>query len=149
MFERRGSGYEQAEVDLCRVERDEVAVAFCPPARGRVVTEAAHRPLLDLRPDPGPHRHAPAYPVVQVCLGSAPVGLAPAFGSIQSSTEIAMNRVSSSPGGYSTDVVSLGLNFVDQCFEQDFPHFGCFAVMISATRHGRQVRGVDVPHADR
>ena len=29
---RRGSGYEQAKAKLCRIESDEVAVAFGPPA---------------------------------------------------------------------------------------------------------------------
>ena len=29
---RRGSGYEQAKAELCRVEGEEVAVAFGPPA---------------------------------------------------------------------------------------------------------------------
>jgi len=47
---RRGSGYEQAKAELRCVESDEVAVAFGPPAGGKVITEAAHGPLLGLRP---------------------------------------------------------------------------------------------------
>jgi hypothetical protein len=52
---QRGSGYEQAESGLCLVEAGEVAVVLSPPARGEVIAEAAHRPLLGLRSDAGPH----------------------------------------------------------------------------------------------
>jgi hypothetical protein len=46
---QRGSGYEQAEAELCLVEAGEVAVVLSPPPRGEVIAEAAHRPLLGLR----------------------------------------------------------------------------------------------------
>lgn len=49
---RRGSGYEQAGAEICRVEVGEVAVAYGPPAGVEVVAEASHRPLLGLRSDP-------------------------------------------------------------------------------------------------
>ncbi len=48
--QRRGSSYEQAEAEICRVEVGEVAVALGPPAGVEVVAEASHRPLLGLRP---------------------------------------------------------------------------------------------------
>ncbi len=48
-----GSGDKQAKAKLCSAEIDEVAVAFGPPAGCEVITQAAHRPLLDVRPDPG------------------------------------------------------------------------------------------------
>ncbi len=72
---RRGSGYEQAKAKLRCIESDEVAVAFGPPTRCEVITEAAHCPLLGLRPDSGPHRYSPTDMIVQVGLGPAPVGL--------------------------------------------------------------------------
>src|SRR5688500_15806273 len=52
-----GSGDKQAKAKLCRLETDEVAVAFGPPTGCEVITEAAHRPLLGVRPDPRPHRY--------------------------------------------------------------------------------------------
>ena len=51
---QQGSGYEQAKAELRRVEIDEVAVALGPLALVKIVAEAAHRPLLSLRPDPRP-----------------------------------------------------------------------------------------------
>ena len=47
-----GSGDKQATVELCRVEMQEVVVAFFPPARCKIDTEAAHCPLLGVRADP-------------------------------------------------------------------------------------------------
>ena len=70
-----GSGDKQASAKLCLLEIDEVAVAFGPPAGGEVITEAAHCPLLGVRPDSGPYRYSAADMLVQVCLGPAPVGL--------------------------------------------------------------------------
>ena len=52
---QRGSGHEQAQAELCLVEAGQVAVVLGPPPRGEVIAEAAHRPLLGLRPDPRPH----------------------------------------------------------------------------------------------
>lgn len=46
---RDGSGDEQAEAEFRRVEGDEVAVALRPPARGKVVAETVHCPLLGRR----------------------------------------------------------------------------------------------------
>jgi hypothetical protein len=42
----KGSGDKQALAKLGRVEIDEVAVAFGSPAGCKVITGAAHRPLL-------------------------------------------------------------------------------------------------------
>src|SRR6266700_7559391 len=53
---RRGSGDKQALAKLGRVEIDEVAVAFGPPAGCKVITEAAHCPPLGVPPDSGPDR---------------------------------------------------------------------------------------------
>ena len=44
-----GSGDKQASAKLCRLEIDEVAVTFGPPAGGEVITEVAHCPLLGVR----------------------------------------------------------------------------------------------------
>src|SRR5438477_9778607 len=79
---RRGSGYEQAKAELRRVESDEVAVAFGPPARDKVITEAPHCPLLGIRPDSGPYRYSATNVIVQVCLGPAPVSLEEAVGAV-------------------------------------------------------------------
>jgi hypothetical protein len=49
---QRGSGYEQAEAELRFVKAVEVSVVLSPPPRGEVFAEAAHGPLLGLRPDP-------------------------------------------------------------------------------------------------
>src|SRR5262249_10648192 len=78
----RGSGYEQAKAKLRCIESDEVAVAFGPPARDKVVAEAAHCPLLGLRSDSGPHRYSATYMIVQVCLGPTPVGLEEAVSAV-------------------------------------------------------------------
>jgi hypothetical protein len=51
-----GSGDKQTLAKLCRVEVNEVAVAFGPPAGCEVITEAVHCPLLGVRPDSGPDR---------------------------------------------------------------------------------------------
>src|SRR5436190_11822161 len=77
-----GSGDKQAKAKLCRVEIDEVAVAFGPPTRCEVITEAAHCPLLGVRPDAGPHRYSATDALVQVRLGPAPVGLEEAVSAI-------------------------------------------------------------------
>jgi hypothetical protein len=61
---RRGSGYEQAKAKLGCIESGEVAVAFGPPARDKVITEAAHCPLLDIRPEPGPNRYSATNTIV-------------------------------------------------------------------------------------
>src|SRR5947209_7178898 len=53
-----GSGDKQAKAKLCRFEIEEVAVAFDPSTRCEVVTQAAHCPLLGVRPDAGPHRYS-------------------------------------------------------------------------------------------
>jgi hypothetical protein len=79
---QRGSGYEQAQAELCLVKPGEVAVALSPPPRGEVIAEAAHRPLLGLRPDARPHRTGPAHMLLQVCLGAAPVRLEEAVGAV-------------------------------------------------------------------
>lgn len=42
----RGSGDKQALAKLGRVETNEVAVAFGPPAGCKVITEAAHCPIV-------------------------------------------------------------------------------------------------------
>ena len=47
-----------------------------------VITEAAHRPLLGVRPDPGPHRYSATDVFVQVRLGPAPVGLEEAVSAV-------------------------------------------------------------------
>ena len=52
-----------------------MTVAFGPPSRDKVIPEAAHCPLLGLRPDSDPRRYPPTHMIVQVCLGPAPVGL--------------------------------------------------------------------------
>src|SRR6266705_5687063 len=70
-----GSGDKQAKAKLCRLEIDEVAVTFGPPTGCEVITEAAHCPLLGIRPDSGPHRYSATYMIVQVGLGPAPIGL--------------------------------------------------------------------------
>ena len=70
-----GSGYEQAKAKVRHFEIEEVAVAFDPPTGIEVITEAAHCPLLDVRPDSGPHRYSATDLLVQVCLRPAPVGL--------------------------------------------------------------------------
>jgi hypothetical protein len=49
-----GLGDKQTLAKLCRVEINEVAVAFGPPAGCEVITEAVHCPLLGVRPDSGP-----------------------------------------------------------------------------------------------
>jgi hypothetical protein len=63
------SGDEQAQAKFCRVEGDEVAVEFGPPAGGKIIAEAAHRPVLSLRPDPGPHRYRAAHVFVRYASG--------------------------------------------------------------------------------
>src|SRR3984885_8625550 len=70
-----GSADEQAKAELSRLEIEEVAVTFGPPAGREVITEAAHGPLLGVRPDPGPPRYSAADVLVEVSLGAAPVGL--------------------------------------------------------------------------
>ncbi|GAA2334330.1 hypothetical protein GCM10010431_66870 [Streptomyces kunmingensis] len=45
---------------------DEVPVALGPPARGKVVAEAVHRPLLGLRTDSGPYRSRAVHLLVEV-----------------------------------------------------------------------------------
>jgi hypothetical protein len=79
---RRGSGYEQAEAELCLVEAGEVGVVLSPPPRGGVIAEAAHRPLLGLRSDARPHRTRPAHMYLQVGLGPTPVCLKEAVGAV-------------------------------------------------------------------
>src|SRR5919198_6305933 len=44
--------------------------------------EAAHCPLLGVRPDSGPHRYSATDILVQVCLGPAPVGLEEAVSAV-------------------------------------------------------------------
>src|SRR5436190_3759857 len=77
-----GSGDKQAKAKLCRLEIEEVAVAFDPPTRCEVITEAAHCPLLGVRPDAGPHRYSATDVLVQVRLGPAPVRLEEAVSAI-------------------------------------------------------------------
>src|SRR5580692_1004773 len=77
-----GSGDEQAKAELRGIESDEVAVAFGPPAAGQVSTEVAHRPLLGLRSDSGPHRYSATDLIVEVGLGPAPVGLEEAVSAV-------------------------------------------------------------------
>src|ERR1022692_238885 len=77
-----GSGDKQASAKLCRLEIDEVAVAFSPPTGCEVITEAVHCPLLGVRPDSGPDRYSAADMIVEVCLGSAPVGLEEAVSAV-------------------------------------------------------------------
>jgi hypothetical protein len=72
---RISGGDKQAKAELGRLEIDEVAIAFGPPAGCEVITQAAHGALLGVRPDPGLYRYSATDPVVQVCLGPAPVGL--------------------------------------------------------------------------
>src|SRR4051812_5498065 len=79
---RRGSSYEQAEAEICRVEVGEVAVALGPPAGVEVVAEASYRPLLGLRPHPRPHRHRTAHVILQIRLRSAPVRLEQAVSTV-------------------------------------------------------------------
>src|SRR5512132_329819 len=69
-----GSGDKQAKTKLCRLEIKEVAVAFGPPTRCEVITEAAHCPLLGVRTDCLPHRYSATDILIQVRLGPAPVG---------------------------------------------------------------------------
>src|SRR5215472_18869115 len=82
MCGRGFSGDKQAKAKLRGVEIDDVAVAFGPPARCEVMTEAAHCPPLGLRPDFGPHRYSATDILVQVCLGPAPVGLEEAVSAV-------------------------------------------------------------------
>src|SRR5258708_2330240 len=77
-----GSSDKQASAKLCCVESDEVAVAFAPPAGCEVITEAAHCPLLGVRPDSGPDRYSATDILFQVCLGPAPVGLEEAVSAV-------------------------------------------------------------------
>src|ERR1700677_3226968 len=77
-----GSGDKQATVKLCRVETEDVAVSFGPPAGCEVITQAAHRPLLGVRPDSGPDRDPATDTIVQVCLGPAPVSLVEAVSAV-------------------------------------------------------------------
>src|SRR5260370_39601179 len=70
-----GSSDKQAKAKVRHFEIEEVAVAFGPPTGCEVITEAAHCPLLGVRPDCGPHRYSATDMIVQVCLGPAPVGL--------------------------------------------------------------------------
>src|SRR5438128_2298325 len=73
---------KQAKAKLCRLEMEEVAVAFDPATRCEVITEATHCPLLGLRPDAGPHRCSATDVLFQVRLGPAPVGLEEAVSAI-------------------------------------------------------------------
>jgi hypothetical protein len=77
-----GSGDKQAKAKLCRLEIEEVAVAFDPPTRCEVITEAAHCPLLGVRPDAGPHGYSATDVLVQVRRGPAPLGLEEAVSTI-------------------------------------------------------------------
>ena len=79
---KRRSGYEQAEAELSLVEPCEVAVTLSPPARVKILAQAAHRPLLGLRSNARPHRARPAHMFLQVCLGPAPVRLEEAVGAV-------------------------------------------------------------------
>ena len=65
-----------------RVEIDEVAVALGPAAGCEVRAEAMHCPLLGVRADPGPDRHAATDMLDQVCLGPAPVGVVEAVSAL-------------------------------------------------------------------
>jgi hypothetical protein len=49
----------EAKAKLCCIKSDEVAVAFGPPARDKVITEAAKCPVLGILADSGPLRHSP------------------------------------------------------------------------------------------
>jgi hypothetical protein len=60
LCEVASSGDKQAQAELCRVEAGEVAVAPGPAAGCEVITEAVHCPLLGVRAEPGPDRHAAA-----------------------------------------------------------------------------------------
>ncbi|HEY6605287.1 MAG TPA: hypothetical protein VIZ44_03000, partial [Gaiellaceae bacterium] len=60
-----GSGDKQAKAKLCCLEIEEVAVAFGPPTSCKVITEAAHCPLLGFPPDCGPHRYSATDVLVQ------------------------------------------------------------------------------------
>jgi hypothetical protein len=51
-----GSGDKQAKAKLCRLEIEEVAVAFGPSTSCKVITEAAHCPLLSFPSDCWPTR---------------------------------------------------------------------------------------------
>ncbi|WP_367222238.1 hypothetical protein [Streptomyces sp. 16-176A] len=51
----------QAEAELCRVQGDEVVVAFGPPAAGQIAAELVRRPLLGMRPDPAPHSRSTSF----------------------------------------------------------------------------------------
>src|ERR1700677_3523366 len=77
-----GSGDKQATVKLCRVETEDVAVSFGPPAGCEIITQAAHRPLLSVRPDFGPDRDPATDMIVQVGLGPAPVGFVEAVNAV-------------------------------------------------------------------
>jgi hypothetical protein len=66
---QRGSCHEQAEAELCLVEVGEFTVALGPPARVKILAQAAYGPLLGLRSDPRPHRARPAHMFLQVGLG--------------------------------------------------------------------------------
>lgn len=76
------SGNEEAETKLCRLEIEEFTVALGPPTRCEVGTEAAHRPLLCVRPDVGPDRYATTDALIQVRLGPPPVGLEKAVSAV-------------------------------------------------------------------
>src|SRR4051812_10969352 len=73
-----GSCDDQAKPYLGGVEIEQIVVAFSPPARGDVIAEIAYRSLLGIWPDSGPHRDPSTDFLVQIRLGSAPVGLAEA-----------------------------------------------------------------------
>src|SRR4249919_2730538 len=76
------SGDQQAKAELCRLEIDEVAVAFSPPTRREVIAEAVHCPLLGVRPDFGPHRYSSTDVLVQIGLGPTPEGLEEAVNAV-------------------------------------------------------------------
>jgi hypothetical protein len=70
-----GSSDEQAKAKVRHFEIKEFAVTFGPPTRSEVITETSHCPLLDFRPNSGPHRYAATNVLVKVRLRPTPVRL--------------------------------------------------------------------------
>src|SRR5918994_1005819 len=76
------SGDDQAKAKFGGVESQQVVVAFGPPAGCEVSAETAHRSVLGVWPDGGPHRDPSTDLLVQVCLWAAPVSLEEAVSAV-------------------------------------------------------------------
>src|SRR5579884_391606 len=77
-----GSGNKQTGAQLSLVDGKYGLVALGPATRGEVRGQGLDRPLFRAGSHPGPNRYPAPHPLVQVCLGSPPVGLEEAVNAV-------------------------------------------------------------------